>query len=149
AEALRRASGYPGDWSAYAHFDPKAGKQTADFDAAAFDRTMHELELSIETHDLETAWASAGDAERLLAASGVQESAAWAQVLDKQRWLSHELQRWDTNEAVCRAVVGRLGTAQLWAFLGSDDVVRHALRAAIYRLAMITLEAEPPASRDA
>lgn len=146
AEALRRRAGRGEDWDAYAGFDPKAGKPTANFEAASFDRAMHETERATESGDLAAAWEAVIEAERLLTSAGVQEPAAWAHVLDKQRWLSFELGRLDVNEAVCRAAVARLGPVPLWAYLPGDNTVRHTLRSALHRLAMLTLDADPPAS---
>jgi tetratricopeptide (TPR) repeat protein len=145
AQEHRAASGLLSAAHEYTSFDPRIGKQTADFDRQSFDEAMHMAEAEIEGDRLADAWAATQEAELLLRQAGQDDPYLWAHVLDKQRWLSFELERWGDNTAVCQAVVQRLEKVAVWAYSMEGDTVRHALRAALHRLAAIVLTQEPPA----
>lgn len=141
AAALLEASGFGGD---YAGYDPRAGKPIRDFDRQAFAACLYDCErLMREPVTYAEAWLCVAEAERLLRDSGIDEPVLWAHVFDKQRWLSYELERWDDNAAICREAVRRLSGQTLWAYLQSDDAIRHTLRGAYHRLAALELEKSP------
>lgn len=138
AETLRQRSGLSGPYSS---FDPRQGQAQGDFDKRAFDRCMHEYDQLAE-HESQRplAWQAILQARRLLEESGNPNPTLWAYVLDRQRWISYELEDWETNTAVCEEAVARLGAVSLWAYLPEHNVIRAALRAALHRLGSATLE---------
>lgn len=138
AEILRQRSGLSGQ---YQTFDPQMGQAQGDFDKRAFDRCMHEYDQLAE-HESQRplAWQAILQARRLLEESGNPNPTLWAYVLDRQRWVSYELEDWDTNTAICEEIVQRLGAVSLWAYLPEHNVIRAALRAALHRLGNIPLE---------
>jgi hypothetical protein len=145
ADQYLRESGYT---DSYATLDLTANKQTQCFDRGRFDELMREASQLGDNGDWNEAYSSVLAAEHLLRQSGTSAHESWAFMLDHKRWISHELELWDVNEATCHEAIGRLEKVTLWGYLRSSDIVRHALRASYNRLAGCVLDQEAPSHAD-
>lgn len=125
----------------YELFVPEQGQARADFDQRAFDKIMHEYDHLVEQEGRQAlAWETILQARQLLQDSGNTNPTLWAYVLDRQRFISYELQDWENNLAVCEEAVRQLSTVSLWAYLPEHNVIRSALRAALHQLGNAPLE---------
>jgi tetratricopeptide (TPR) repeat protein len=148
AETLQQRSGLS---DSYQSFDPQRGQAHADFDPLNFDQIIYEYDMLVNEdkhHNFkkelrhQLAWPTILQARQLLQDNGNSNSnpTLWAYVLDRQRWISHELQDWDNNLAVCEEAVRQLSTFSLWAYLPEHNVIRSALRAALHQLGNAPLD---------
>jgi len=83
----------------------------------------------------------------LLEESQLPDDILWANALDQVRYLLWEMERFEEAEAVCRRILAKFAHYSDWAYLESDNVIRHTRRAAcnaiayrIYRQPDATLE---------
>lgn len=115
-----------------------------DFDKPRFSTLKEDIDHLKNVGIYDLAWSLNTEAEGMLVTAGYRDQIQWAYVLDNKRFLAYELERWDDNERACQEIIEQLGGSDLWNHLDADDVIRHALQGAHYRLALLDINDETP-----
>ncbi len=108
-----------------------------DFDNNAFAALSGDIERLARVGHYQNAYMVTLEAERMLTESASCDSYPWAYVLDKKRFLTHELGMWEENEATCRAAVAQLELPTMFEYASTNNAVRCTLRACYFRLASL------------